>query len=78
MNKNSFAATSAPLSRLTEVAKSLLKLLGPTWGGPFKTYRPEDHYMRGPGPKWHEKHGSNRAADSFAPTSYASSGKRGF
>lgn len=20
------------------------------------TYRPEAHYMRGPGPKWHEKH----------------------
>jgi hypothetical protein len=21
-------------------------------------YRPEKHYMRGPGPKWREKHGS--------------------
>ena len=21
-------------------------------------YRPERHYMRGPGPKWHAKHGS--------------------
>jgi hypothetical protein len=21
-----------------------------------KPYRPEQHYMRGPGPKWHEKH----------------------
>ncbi len=21
------------------------------------TYRPEMHYMRGPGPKWREKHG---------------------
>lgn len=21
-------------------------------------YRPELHYMRGPGPKWHAKHGS--------------------
>lgn len=21
------------------------------------TYRPERHYMRGPGPKWREKHG---------------------
>jgi hypothetical protein len=20
------------------------------------SYRPEQHYMRGPGPKWHEKH----------------------
>jgi hypothetical protein len=22
----------------------------------FDAYRPELHYMRGPGPKWHEKH----------------------
>ena len=22
----------------------------------FDSYRPELHYMRGPGPKWHEKH----------------------
>jgi len=25
--------------------------------GMFDPYRPELHYMRGPGPKWHEKHG---------------------
>ena len=24
---------------------------------PMKRYRPERHYMRGPGPKWLEKHG---------------------
>ncbi len=24
--------------------------------GQVKTYYPEEHYMRGPGPKWHEKH----------------------
>lgn len=23
---------------------------------PADTYRPEAHYMRGPGPKWREKH----------------------
>jgi hypothetical protein len=23
----------------------------------FPPYRPERHYMRGPGPKWREKHG---------------------
>jgi hypothetical protein len=22
----------------------------------FGAYRPERHYIRGPGPKWHEKH----------------------
>ena len=25
----------------------------------FDPYRPELHYMRGPGPKWHAKHGSD-------------------
>ncbi len=24
---------------------------------PIKSYHPERHYMRGPGPKWFEKHG---------------------
>lgn len=24
--------------------------------GLFDSYHPERHYMRGPGPKWHEKH----------------------
>jgi len=24
----------------------------------FTSYHPEQHYMRGPGPKWHEKHPS--------------------
>lgn len=26
----------------------------------FDPYRPELHYMRGPGPKWREKHGVTR------------------
>jgi len=26
--------------------------------GFLDTYRPERHYMRGPGPKWREKHGA--------------------
>ena len=24
----------------------------------YRRYRPELHYMRGPGPKWHERNGS--------------------
>jgi hypothetical protein len=27
--------------------------------GMFDRYRPERHYMRGPGPKWHAKHAAN-------------------
>ena len=33
----------------------------------FDPYRPELHYMRGPGPKWREKHGlSERAQEPSA------------
>jgi hypothetical protein len=31
----------------------------------FDTYRPELHYMRGPGPKWHAKHGVQIGAGTF-------------
>jgi hypothetical protein len=24
----------------------------------FDKYRPEEHYMRGPGPRWHQRHGA--------------------
>jgi hypothetical protein len=34
---------------LADLARNLVK-------GLFDTYRPELHYMRGPGPKWHAKH----------------------
>jgi hypothetical protein len=27
-------------------------------GDSLKRYRPERHYMRGPGPQWHAKHDS--------------------
>ena len=27
----------------------------------YQRYRPEAHYMRGPGPKWHAKHGGLNA-----------------
>jgi len=29
------------------------------WGALFNNYRPERHYMRGPGPKWRAKHGTD-------------------
>jgi hypothetical protein len=37
--------------------------------GFLETYRPELHYMRGPGPKWREKHGAPHAARSGAVVS---------
>src|SRR5262245_50301766 len=34
--------------------------------GFLDTYRPELHYMRGPGPKWREKHGAPKTTQSGA------------
>jgi hypothetical protein len=36
--------------------------VGSSWDGPVGKYRPEDHYMRGPGPKWRAKHFIDRAS----------------
>jgi len=38
----------APASELADILRLIKSLLDP--------YRPELHYMRGPGPKWHAKH----------------------
>jgi hypothetical protein len=37
------------------VARAIAELRN-VFKGLFDPYRPELHYMRGPGPKWHEKH----------------------
>jgi hypothetical protein len=43
-----------PLPRCpVAIAESLRKILAAL----FDPYRPERHYMRGPGPRWHAKHG---------------------
>lgn len=40
---------------------SLFRIMAQRWHGRMlclcNPYRPEAHYMRGPGPKWHAKHG---------------------
>jgi hypothetical protein len=40
---------------ITELAHNLARAL-------FDPYRPELHYMRGPGPRWHAKHAPAPAA----------------
>jgi hypothetical protein len=35
----------------------------------LKSYRPERHYMRGPGPQWRAKHGAPDPLASRAPPS---------
>jgi hypothetical protein len=41
---------------------ALVTFLGSSWDGPLGRYRPEDHYMRGPGPKWRKNHFLDRAS----------------
>jgi hypothetical protein len=57
-------ATSVLASLLHSVVRATLTFLGPSWDGPVRKYRPEEHYMRGPGPKWREKHFGDRASAS--------------
>jgi hypothetical protein len=42
------SATPALYAELADILRQLKSLFDP--------YRPELHYMRGPGPKWHAKH----------------------
>lgn len=53
---------SAVVSLLRSTVRSVVTFLKSFWDGPAGRYRPEDHYMRGPGPKWREKHFLDRAA----------------
>jgi hypothetical protein len=53
------AFTTSVLRRAVSV---LATFLISSWDGPRGKYRPEDHYMRGPGPKWREKHAFDRAS----------------
>jgi hypothetical protein len=46
-------------SLLRSVIIGLLSFLFPSWYEPDRPYYPEEHYMRGPGPKWRAKHLSN-------------------
>jgi hypothetical protein len=43
-------------SHLRSALAAVVTFLGPSWDEAVRKYRPEEHYMRGPGPKWREKH----------------------
>jgi hypothetical protein len=55
------AAISHELALVGSFAREIRQRLGAVIAvrapGIFDPYRPELHYMRGPGPKWREKHG---------------------
>jgi hypothetical protein len=53
------AAPALPsLKALADLAQACRTLVA----SQLHAYRPEKHYMRGPGPKWREKHARNAAA----------------
>jgi hypothetical protein len=61
MSRRLAAAASTLTPLLTRPGVTLLKLATVICTGSLERYHPENHYMRGPGPKWHEKYGSGRA-----------------
>jgi hypothetical protein len=59
------SADRQPQTRSSRTAPSLaadLAEFGRALRSLFDPYRPELHYMRGPGPKWHAKHNPAPAA----------------
>jgi hypothetical protein len=60
------SSTDASLRLVRATLRSAtLNVMAAFWGGALRQYRPEAHCMRGPGPKWREKHGRNREAAGF-------------
>ncbi|MFZ0606845.1 MAG: hypothetical protein WAM75_04090 [Xanthobacteraceae bacterium] len=52
---------------LSKALRELLQIPGYSAG----SYRPDLHYMRGPGPKWRAKYGSLNARRSEAPSAHS-------
>ena len=57
------------MSKSKKKAPSLTRAAAASWRtltrDLFNAYHPERHYMRGPGPKWHEKHGQAPAPQGY-------------
>ena len=54
--------------------RDFTKALQEVWqasGEPCSSYRPDKHYMRGPGPKWHAKYDTLSSLDSRPMTTPA-------
>jgi hypothetical protein len=59
--RSAHLATAGALTRAIQMlGRAATKLRGLIAGTPSDSYRPELHYMRGPGPKWRERHHSVR------------------
>jgi hypothetical protein len=64
MADRSAETISARIGHCAETVRTVIKRIRQAWGD-SPIYRPSDHYMRGPGPKWREKHGQDRTASGF-------------
>ena len=60
MNQLISALPSVLCSAAVRAWRSLLNSLHMLIAIDVKTYQPEKYYMRGPGPKWREKHALGR------------------
>ena len=47
----------ASKTKTPSIGKAVVDLWRTVTSDLFNQYRPEQHYMRGPGPKWRAKHG---------------------
>jgi hypothetical protein len=70
MARESFARLALLTYRTLE---ALMTFLFPAWYGPSAAYRPENHYMRGPGPKWRARY----LAESVSPARSITSSRPG-
>jgi hypothetical protein len=56
--QNGISDLSSRTPRWDLIRNRLMAVITSYWPERHNTpYRPERHYMRGPGPKWREKHG---------------------
>ena len=59
--------TSRPHAGLgKKLGTAVLNFCSTLVSAPTSAYHPERYYMRGPGPKWHEKHTHNGESSSSA------------
>jgi hypothetical protein len=61
------ALSTARARREVPAIAAFIADLQKVFKGLFDSYRPELHYMRGPGPKWREKHGHCRSSADASP-----------
>ena len=56
ITSNSLSPTAASRDRQTDLLDGFRGFWRQFFARTFDPYRPELHYMRGPGPAWHAKH----------------------